>query len=482
MDEQILDVAIIGAGFSGIAMAQALNAAGRRHFLVLEKAAAVGGTWRENRYPGAACDVPSHLYSLGFAPNAQWTRMFPEQPEIERYLQTIAAQAIAPEQLVLGWCLQRAQWDEARARWILTATDGRAVQARVLVAAMGGLHVPATPSIPGIESFSGACFHTARWPEGLDLTQRRAAIIGTGASAVQVVPKIAPALEQLYVIQRTPAWVLPRPDSAMAPSVRTAFAKVPGLRKAFRGAIWLSLELLSSGLLHPRSAFWARAWARAHLRRQIADPALRAKLTPNYAIGCKRVLLSSDYYPALARSNVELVNTAVSAVEPAGVRLSDGRLLQIDTLILATGFQPMAILNNTEILGRDGHVLSQDWSQRPRSWHGVSVHGYPNLFFLLGPNSALGHNSVLLMIEAQVQHVLSALEQLDHARTLEVTAAAQERFIAEIDQRLTGTAWVGGCHSWYLNPRGENIALWVGSTSRYRRAVQGIPAGVYVLA
>jgi len=474
-----LDVLIIGAGFSGLALAHALNRAGRRRFCVLEKAASVGGTWRDNRYPGAACDVPSHLYSLSFAPNPNWSRLYPKQPEIEAYLKGLAALELGPGQLLLNCTVENARWDESAALWRLCSADGREFSARVVVGAMGGLHVPAWPEIPGRERFAGAQIHSARWPQALDLSGQRVVLIGTGASAVQLLPPVAQVATSVKVIQRTPSFILPRSDAAIPAPVRSAFAHVPGLRLAFRGAIYLTLEALSSGLLHPRTAFWASALARWHLKRQVSDPGLREKLTPAYAIGCKRVLVSSDYYPALCRSNVELITAPIAQIEESGVRLGDGRLLKADTLLYASGFKPLDVLAHLSVQGRDGRLLKADWQARPRSYYGLSVHGYPNWFFLLGPNSALGHNSVLYMIESQVRHILAALKRLDSARTIEVHAAAQERFMDRLDRRFPGTAWATGCKSWYLNDKGENIALWIGSTIGYRMAVRRLKLADY---
>lgn len=463
-------VAIIGAGFGGLAMARALVDAGRSDFVIFEKAATVGGTWRENTYPGAACDVPSHLYSLSDAPNPDWTRLFPRQPEIQAYLERLAAPLRAAGRIQTGWQLASARWDEGEACWQLLAADGRRCRARVLVAAMGGLHVPAMPDIEGLERFAGRSWHSAHWPGEVDLRGQRVGVIGSGASAVQIVPELAGVAGRLHVFQRTPAWLLPRPDRAINRFWRAAFARLPGLHLAFRGAIFLWLELVSSGLLHPRLAGWARWLAQRHLHRQISDPALRARLRPDYPIGCKRVLISSDFYPALAREDVELVSEAIAGIEPAGVRLANGRLVELDALIHATGFRPMAILDGVEISGRDGHRLGDDWRERPRAHLGIGVAGYPNLFFLLGPNTALGHNSVLTMIESQVRHVLRLLQlaQARGARSIEPTPEAQAGFIADIDRRFGGTAWAGGCRSWYLDARGRNIALWVGSSLGYR--------------
>lgn len=469
-DSSRIDIAIIGAGFGGLAMARALLRAGRTGFRVFEKADEVGGTWRDNTYPGAACDVPSHLYSLSDAPNPGWSRLFPQQPEIQAYLLDLAAPIRAAGLLTTRWTLARAQWDRDASVWHIQSTAGQRVQARVLIAGMGGLHVPAWPDLAGRENFNGQSWHSSRWPANADLTGLRVGVIGTGASAVQLVPELAQQVAELHVFQRTPVWVMPRPDVAISPFWQRAFAALPALRLALRGGIFLWLELVASALLHPRLAGWARWLARRHLLRQVADPDLRARLTPAFPLGCKRVLVSSDYYPALQRSNVRLCNTAIAQIKVDGVQLVDGHHIALDVLVYASGFKPMAILDGVEIIGEDGRRLADDWRERPQAHLGIGVAGFPNLFFLLGPNTALGHNSVLTMIESQVRHVLLLLDEMARRSkpSVSATAEAQRDFIHGIDQRFVGTAWAGGCRSWYLNPRGQNIALWMGSSLRYR--------------
>lgn len=468
---ELLDVVVVGAGFGGLAMARALDRAGIGSYRILEKAREVGGTWRENSYPGAACDVPSHLYSLSDAPNPDWSRLFPQQPEIQQYLRKLGAPLIERGPIEYGFRLRRARWDAVAGCWEVESVDGRSVRGRSLVLAMGGLHQPALPDIPGCKRFAGESFHSAQWRHDVDLTGKRVAVVGTGASAVQIVPAIVGSVAALSVFQRTPSWILPRPDVAIPLWFRGLLRRVPVLRLALRGAIFLWLELLSSALLHPRSAFWARWLAKRQLRRQVADPAVRGRLVPDYPIGCKRVLLSSAFYPALLQPHAELVDAGIAGIEPAGLRLIDGRLVEVDVIVYATGFRPMDVLNGVEIEGRDGRSLAEAWRDRPQAHLGIGVHGFPNLFFLLGPNTALGHNSVLYMIESQVRHVLAALAARHKAgaEAIEPRAEAQARFIADLDHRFRGTAWAGGCRSWYLDACGRNIALWIGSARAYRR-------------
>lgn len=470
VQDDVLDVAIIGAGFGGLAMARALQQEGARTFRIFEKAVAIGGTWRDNVYPGAACDVPSHLYSLSDAPKPDWSRLFPSQPEIRAYLESLAAPLLTRGLIETGFCLAYAQWMASDGVWRIDSRHGKRVHARTLVLAMGGLHQPAWPDIPGREDFSGSSFHAARWPQGIDLCGKRIAVIGTGASAVQIVPAIVDQVAHLYVVQRTPPWILPRPDHVIPAWLQRAFRRLPGLQLALRGTIFAWLELLALALLHPRSAFWARALARHHLRRQVPSQATRARLTPAYPIGCKRVLLSSDFYPALERGNCTLVDRRIEGMDAAGMRFVDGTRIDVDVIIHATGFRPMDVLRDVEIIGREGRRLTEEWHERPAAHLGIAVHGYPNLFLLLGPNTALGHNSALYMIESQVQHVMLALAARDarRARAIEPTLHAQQAFIDDNDRRFPGTAWAG-CRSWYLDARGRNIALWIGSALGYRR-------------
>lgn len=461
---------IIGAGFGGLAMAHALDRIGVDDYLLVEKADAVGGTWRDNTYPGAACDVPSHLYSLSFAPKPDWSRLFPGQQEIRAHIEHISANWVARGRVRLGWKLRAMHWNETTHRWRVQNTAGECIEARFVVAAMGGLHVPNYPQIPGRERFSGRSCHTARWDHSIDFAGKRVGVIGTGTSAIQVIPELAKSAGSLHVFQRTPVWVLPRPDFPIPRLVQRAFAWLPPLRLALRGALYVQLEILSLALLRPWTAFWARALARLHLRRQVEDPGMRAALQADYPIGCKRIALSSDYYPALTQGNVHLETEDIALVEPAGLRLRDGRLVELDALVYATGFRPMDVLSSIDVIGSHNQSLATHWSLRPRTSNGIAVAGFPNLFFVLGPNTALGHNSVLYMIESQVRHVAGLLKRLRReGRTrVETTAAAEARFLQHLDRAFPHTAWAGGCHSWYIDQHGHNIALWIGPSWAYR--------------
>lgn len=482
MDEE-LDVAVIGAGFSGLGMGHALQAEGRRSFAILEKADEVGGTWRENTYPGCACDVPSHLYSFSFAPNPGWSRMYAPQPEIQHYLTDFATRSGLRAHTRFGWKLTDARWDETARRWRLTAADGRRIAARVVAAGMGGLHIPALPDIPGLDGFAGSVFHSAQWRGDVDLSGKRVGVIGTGASAIQLVPQVAKIAGELVLFQRTPPWILPKLDRDMTSLEKALFAALPPVQEAYRRAIYLRNEWNGLGFLDPKLMAAAEKLAREHLDRSVADPDLRARLTPDYTIGCKRVLIANDYYPALQRANVRLVTQRVGHVTPAGVTTATGETFDLDVLVLATGFKPMEVASGVTITGEGGRTLGDDWSPVPRTHLGISTPGYPNLFFLMGPNTGLGHNSMVYMIESQVAHVMAALQLMDraNAKAVALRPQAADAFSAELDEKLTRTVWSSGCQSWYVTPEGRNATIWPDLTFRYRRRARSADEDIYQL-
>lgn len=479
-----LDVAIIGAGFGGLGLGARLAKRDERNFRIFDKAAGVGGTWWANRYPGCACDVPSHLYSLSFAPNPNWTRRFAPRTEIQAYLEHCVEDFGLEPHLELGTGIDRACWNEQARAWDLVDSQGRRWQADVLVSAIGGLSRPARPEIPGLEGFPGPAFHSQQWDSRVDLAGKRVAVIGTGASAAQFVPEIAERVEALDVYMRSPQWILPRPDAAIGPARRKLYRRLPLVQKAVRLGIWLISEARVPGLAWSnRLAFFHRWLARRHLRRQVADPKLRRKLTPDYDIGCKRVILSSDFYPSLTRDNVELISTGIERMEGDEIVDAEGRRRRADVLILGTGFRATDPVPEGMIIGRDGTDLGALWKRGPEAWRGVTVHGFPNLFLLMGPNTALGHNSVILMLEAQVEFILRALEYRKRSgrKVLEVTTHAQCSFNAWLDRRLAGTVWnSGGCSSWYLHPgSGRNTTLWPGFTWQYMRMMRCFDPGAF---
>jgi len=477
------DVLIIGSGFSGLGMAIALKQEGRRSFVVLEKAGEVGGTWRENTYPGCACDIPSQLYSFSFEPEPNWTRVFPPQAEILAYLKRCADKYGVRPHVAFGAEAVCAVWDEAARLWSVTTRDGRRFRARTVVAGKGALHRPAIPDLPGLESFAGPAFHSAEWRHDVDLAGKRVAVVGAGASAIQFVPKVAPLAERLTVFQRTPPWIVPKPDRPISEKSRARFARRPWLQAAVRSFWYWFLEKNARARLDPRLTGPSERLALKHLHAQIADPGLRAKLTPDYRLGCKRVLISGDYYPALTRPNVALETAPIARVEPDAVVTADGRRTTADVLIFGTGFQVTdQSADPLEVVGRGGRRLKDDWRGGLSAHLGITVSGYPNWFLLMGPHTGLGHNSMVYMIESQIRYVMSALKALDRrgAAALEVTAEAQAAFATEMDRKLQGTVWMSGCGSWYLDADGRNTTVWPDYTFRYRARTRALNPEDYV--
>ncbi len=473
---------IIGTGFAGIGMAVALQRSGRHDFLLLERAADVGGVWRDNTYPGAACDVPSHLYSFSFAPNPDWSRVFASQAEIHAYLRGCAERFQLRPHIRFQTEVSAARWDEAEGCWEVTLVGGGSLRARVLVTGMGQLSRPALPRIPGLADFRGPCFHSAQWDHGCDLRDKRVAVIGTGASAIQFVPAIAPDVAQLHVFQRSAAYLLPRPDRAYRPWEKALFRHVPAAMKLHRAWVYLSYEsrALAFTRLHSLMTLAGGLPFRRMLKRQVADPALRQRLTPDYPIGCKRILLSSEYLATMARPNVSLVTTGIRRITPDGVETEDGRHHAADVLVLGTGFAATEFLAPMDVRGRNGIALGQVWSQGAKAHLGMTVPGFPNFFMLYGPNTNLGHNSIVYMLESQIAHVVRCIDQLDKqgARSIEVDAPRHDAYNAHIQARLKGTVW-HGCTSWYVDAKGHNSTNWPGFTLTYRWLTRRSDWGAY---
>jgi cation diffusion facilitator CzcD-associated flavoprotein CzcO len=476
-----VEVAIVGAGFSGIAMAVELDRAGISDFVLLERGPAAGGTWRDNSYPGAACDIPSHLYSFSFEPKPDWSRHFAPQPEIEAYLRHCLAKYGLAGRLHTGQEVVTSHFDEAAKRWRVVTRAGQHYRARALVLGHGPLSEPVPPELPGLADFQGQVFHSARWPASFDAAGLRVAVIGTGASAVQIVPALARTAGRLAVYQRTPPWILPRGDRALPAWRARAFAAAPRLQRAYRDFLYWRYELRALGFTVHRALLAPARWmALGHLRRQVADAGLRQRLTPGYAVGCKRILLSDDYYPALQQPQVELVTAPIERVTAQGIVTAGGRLQALDAIVLATGFAASAYLARFDVIGRGGQRLAEAGASG--ALLGITVSGFPNLFLLMGPNTGLGHNSMIFMIEAQARYVRRALEGLRAAGrdTLEPLAEVQRRHGEAIERRLADSVWNSGCRSWYLH-EGRNLALWPGSTVEYWWRTRRWRAGDYRL-
>ncbi|MDX6296583.1 MAG: hypothetical protein QOI51_440 [Nocardioidaceae bacterium] len=467
---------IIGSGFSGLGMAIRLKQAGRHDFVILEKAEDLGGTWRDNTYPGCACDIPSYLYSFSFAQNPRWSRMFSPQPEIFDYLKDCVRRHGLEPHLRYGARVVRALFDQTSGEWEVEVEGSESLLGRVLVAGVGALHLPRTPDLPGRETFAGSTFHSAAWRHDRDLSGQRVAVVGTGASAVQVVPAIAERVAHLDVYQRTPAWVIPKPDRPINRSERRLYERHPFAQRVMRDLVYWNLEACGAGFtVSPKLQPMAERVSRRHLEKQVPDPGLRARLTPDYQMGCKRVLPSSAFYPALQRPQVDLVTEGISCLTRGGIRDIEGTERAADTIVFATGFDVRANLRQIEIIGSGGASLEAIWDREGLNAHlGIMVSGFPNLFLLLGPNTGLGHSSVVFMIEAQVAFVLRALRLLDESggRQIDVHAGAQRRSVRAVQKRLAGTVWQSGCRSWYLDESGRNDTIWPRSTVHYWLAVR----------
>ena len=468
---------IVGAGFSGIAAAIDLRRAGVTDLVIVDRGDAVGGAWRDNTYPGCACDVQSRLYELDAAPWPEWTRKFAGQEEIRSYLESVVEIFELGPSLRLGTEVTRAAWDDDEAEWRVETSSGEIV-ADVLISACGGLTEPLYPVIPGIAEFSGKAMHTARWDHSVDLRGKRVAVVGTGASAIQVIPAIAPEAEHVIVLQRTPPWVMPRGDRAVPAWYRSLLASLPPAQRAMRGiSSWArEVQLLSFTRQGAFRALGERI-ARRHLESQVPDPELRARLTPRYAMGCKRVLISDDYYPALMRDNVTVAG-GLERVTPTGVVDTPGMAHDVDVIVWATGFNVLEPPLADRVIGRDGGTLAEAFARNGMSaYKGTTVAGFPNLYMLQGPNTGLGHSSVVLMSEAQIDYLVPAVASgLVH----EVDPARQLAYVAEVDRRLSTTVWQqGGCRSWYQNGHGRNVALWPGSTHGFARMMRRFDPQAY---
>jgi cation diffusion facilitator CzcD-associated flavoprotein CzcO len=484
--ETSVDVLIIGAGFSGLCMAIKLREAGMNSFLILEKSDDIGGTWYDNRYPGCACDIPSHLYSFSFEPSPDWTRMYPGQQEIQDYLKRCVARHELNARIRLNARFQEAVWDESLGVWHATIADGMRITARVLVSGMGALHVPRYPELKGLEHFKGPAFHSSAWDYGVDLAGKNVGVVGTGASAIQFVPQIAPGVGKLYLFQRTPPWIVPRMDFAITEKWRRRFRYLPFVRWAFRQFIFWRQEFRVLGFLgNERIRRAAEAIALRHLADTIKDPKKRTALTPNYQLGCKRVLVSDDYYPALNLDNVELIIEKIREVCEHSIVTNDDVERPIDVLIYGTGFRATEPLIGCRVIGREGVEIHDAWEKRMSAYLGVTVSGFPNFFILLGPNTGLGHNSVVLMIEAQVRYAMECLKLMNrqNQRVMEVRPEIQQRFVEDIYRRMGNTVWQsGGCQSWYQDQKtGEITTLWPGSVIAYLRRTRSVTPSDYEL-
>jgi cation diffusion facilitator CzcD-associated flavoprotein CzcO len=474
---------IIGSGFSGLGMAIALQKRGV-DFVILEKADDVGGTWRDNSYPGAACDVPSHLYSFSFEPNPGWKHLFSFQAEILDYLRGIAEKHGLRRHIRFGAWVDRANWDDGEYRWHVFTDSGQEYVAQFLISGAGPLHIPFLPDIEGLDDFSGEAFHTAQWEHGVDLAGKRVAVIGTGASAIQLVSQIVGQVAELQLYQRTPPWVFPRPNFGIPERLRRTFTYVPGVRAAVRTCIYWFLEATAYAMTRrPALLRGYEVLAKWNIRRAIADKELRRKLTPDYRAGCKRILYSASYYPAVADPKTQLVTDRIARITPRGIVTADGTERDVDVIIFATGFHVTDSYTYLDIKGPGGDGLVDRWNREGVQAHlGITVADMPNLFLLMGPNTALGHTSVVFMIESQIRYIADAIAAVDkrRAQALAPRRSAQNRFNEKLQRELSGSVWNnGGCSSWYHDEHGSNRTLWSGFTWQYRLATRAVKPSEY---
>lgn len=474
-------IVIIGAGFGGLGMAIRLLKKQERDFLLLEKANEVGGTWRDNTYPGCQCDVASPVYSFSFAPNPKWSRSYATQPEILQYLRDCADTFGVRPYIRFGTELKAARWDDVSQRWHIETNRGQ-YTADILISGHGGLSAPSVPELPGLERFKGTVFHSAEWNHDHDISGERVAVVGTGASAIQIVPSIQPRVRELHLFQRTPAWIVPRVDIVFSERMKSLFGAFPMLQRLDRLRLYLFREIV---VLAMRGNKQLRAviekLARLHLESQVPDPELRAKLTPNYEIGCKRILLSNDFYPSLAQANTRLVTSSIQEVRENCIVTMDGELHEVDTIVLATGFKVTSHPVTFALFGRDGRSLGETWREGAAAYLGTTVSGFPNLFLLTGPYTGIGHNSIVYMLEAQFEYVLGALDALRRrdAAVLEVRPEVLAAFADEMQEGLKGTVWNSGCASWYLDANGKNTSVWPTFTWSFRKRTRRFDGASY---
>lgn len=477
--------AIIGTGFGGLCMAIALKRAGIHDIVLFEKASALGGTWRDNHYPGCACDVPSHMYSFSFEPNPRWSETYAPHDEIRAYMERCADRHDVRRHIRFDTEVIEAAFDEAAGLWTVSTAGGERVRARIVVSAMGPLSRWSFPKIEGLSRFRGRMFHSAAWDHSFDLRGKRVASVGTGASAIQFIPAIAGDVAKLHVFQRTPAWVLPRVERPYRAWEKQLFEAIPLARELHRQQIYWKLEARAVGFMYAPSILrLAQRIALRHMHAAVKDPTLRRKLTPDYMMGCKRILMSNTYYPALARPHVEVVTDGIREITEAGIVAGDGVEREVDAIVFGTGFDVHDYLGKVRVTGRGGRDLAATWARGAEAYLGTTISGFPNLFTLVGPNTGLGHNSILYMIEAQVRYVMEYVRAMRAGGVAfyDVLPEAQRAYNDEIQRRLARTVWSSGCRSWYLDANGRNTAIWPGFTFTFRLATRRFDASKYAAA
>ncbi|MDC0772934.1 flavin-containing monooxygenase [Streptomyces sp. HD] len=478
-------VAVVGSGFGGLGAAVRLRREGVTDFVVLERADSVGGTWRDNSYPGCACDVPSHLYSFSFAPNPDWPRTFSGQEHIRAYLEHVTDVFRLRPHIRFDSEVKRMTWNGERLCWDIETSGGN-LSADFVVSATGPLSDPKIPDIPGLDSFPGKVFHSARWDHDYDLRGKRVAMVGTGASAIQIVPAVQPEVERLTLFQRTPPWVMPRIDRAISDAERSVHRALPFTTRLRRGLLWGMRELqVQAFTKHPGELGFIEQLAKRNMGRSIKDPALRAKLTPDYRIGCKRILLSSEYYPAIAKPNVDVVASGLSEIRGSTVVAADGTEAEVDAIVFGTGFHVTDMPIADRVVGAEGRTLAEAWKGGMEALRGASAAGFPNWMTIIGPNTGLGNSSMILMIESQLNYMADFVRQLNVLGgrvALDARPSAVHAWNRRVQERMKRTVWnTGGCTSWYLDAAGRNTTIWPGTTTEFRRATRRVDLAEYAV-
>jgi cation diffusion facilitator CzcD-associated flavoprotein CzcO len=470
-------IAIIGSGFSGICMGIQLKKAGITDFVIFERAADIGGTWRDNTYPGVACDVSSHMYSFSFEPNPNWSRMFSPQAEILQYLKDCVKKYELTPFIKYNTNISGAEFDEKNSQWNIHTQSGETIIAKTFVNGMGPLNRAVVPHLKGIETFTGKAFHSSEWDHSFDLTNKRVAVIGTGASAIQIVPNIVKKVKALYLFQRTAPWVLPKPDRNMSTFEKKMFNALPFTQKLYRYFIYWVLESTALGLVvNPKWTKFLEKISLKHLKKSVADEELRKKLTPKYMLGCKRILISNDYYKALTLQQSQLITEGIEKVEGNAIITKDGKRSEVDAIIYGTGFNAADYPKEFVVKGLNGKLLADEWKHGPEAYLGISVKHFPNLFFIIGPNTGLGNNSMIFMIESQVNYIVQCIKTLrgSNYRYLDVKENIQENYNFEIQKKLAHTVWNSGCVSWYQTSEGKNTSIWPGFTFQYWKRMKNL--------
>ncbi|WP_167108199.1 NAD(P)/FAD-dependent oxidoreductase [Mycobacterium sp. DL592] len=480
---RVYDTLIVGAGFSGLGAAIKLTRAGVDGIVILERADRVGGTWRDNTYPGAACDIPSLLYSFSFVKNPDWSRAYSPADEICRHIEDMVDSFGLRDKIRFGVEVSGLEFDEHSGTWTVKTNGDNSFEARTVVLASGPLSDHTWPDIRGLDTYQGHKIHSAAWDHDYDFTGKRVAVIGTGASAVQIVPELVKQAGFVKVFQRTPGWVIPRLDVPIPTAAQAVFAKVPASQQLARDVLFWGHEASATAMVWdtPLTGLVARL-GKAHLRRQVKDPWLRRQLTPDFTPGCKRLLVSSDYYPALQQDNCKLIDWPIATISPVGIRTCDGIEHHLDTIVFATGYDVHLNGPPFPVTGIGGRLLADEWRGRAQAYKSIQASGYPNLFFMTGPNSGPGHNSLLVYVEGQLDYVVKAVNRIlrEDLRYLDVHADAQRRHNQRLQRRLRKTTWMSGCTSWYLTPDGFNATMYPGSATQYLRQMRDFQQSDYL--